>query len=156
MTLFFAGTRGRADDLNKAFPNFQTEPNQTGSGTLVAGGTLVISSVTIADPGRSYKICTGGAVFMSRTLGAATASSIGLEVRLDNNAWSDVDYLTKGLMPTFVDTNFSWSLVAPMRTGPSTYTGAHTLYLLAKNIIGVNQTIPAGDGYDFTAISVPI
>lgn len=130
------------------------EPAQTGTGTLASGATLTLASIAIADPGWPYRITTSGAILWSLGASATVPASVGLEVRADVNAWSDTLYLSKGIHPVFIASNFSLPAGCPTRTPPTVYTGPHTLYLIAKNLAG-GPAVLGTDGYAFHVAITP-
>lgn len=111
------------------------QPTQTGSGSLANGGVATISSQLLADPGWPFYVEAYGVVDFGATL-QGTVCQVGLQ--LDSTTFG-TNRFGFSQSPA-VTANQSFDLASPVfgnSRGLGAQTGgAHTLYLLAKNVAG--------------------
>jgi hypothetical protein len=113
------------------------QPAQTGSGALTSGSTAIIASVAITDPGYPYHVEAVGVIDYGAAL-AGTQCMAALQI--DSATLGTNRFGFAGTEAVTGNVNFDQCTVVEGNTKASAVgalTGAHTVYLLAKNFNGI-------------------
>lgn len=124
--------------------------------TIASGGGGVIASLTIPDPGFTYRIGASASLHFNQSGGASAPCSLGLQFRINATVWSDSSYHSKGLRPVYTNSAFTDMVINPFTMGSATYTGSNTVNLITKNLTSSASLALSADGYTFETVVVPV
>lgn len=121
-------------------------PTQVGSGTLTVGGNgVTIMSVSIADPGFSYRIMASGSCGWGVIAGSVSGALFEVSTTIDSTVYS-TNVLSKGyVLSHSITANFSQPTCHVPLKQSTDQTGAHTVRLIARNSGPSSYTIPAAN-----------
>lgn len=133
-------------------PRVAPDPGITG-GLVASSGERLLATVVVPDIGGAYFLEAGG--HCNVVLSSGSNAAVGIQVRIDGGGvWDDNSWHTGGRVIISDATGFSRSVVAPMRLGPATLTGSHTIQLITKNLAaGPTYTVNTG-GAEFQSFCV--
>jgi hypothetical protein len=119
------------------------KPTQTGSGALASAATLVVMSVSVADPGYAYKLSVSGSADWAVVAAAAPDNLISASITLDSTTYN-VGEIERGYQTSAsIGAGFTQAIVVVSPTTSATLTGAHTIRLIVRNFSATGFTIPA-------------
>lgn len=117
-------------------------PAQSASGTLVPGVDVTCFSVSVADPGYSYKLRAVGTLGWSIPTANQPNLLIGAAITIDSTAFGTGEMRRGYMISASIGGNFTQPSVTASGNS-AVQTGAHTVRMLVRNFSGINFNIPA-------------
>lgn len=133
-----------------ASPYLFAAPTITGISPLTPGGTgHIAASISVADPGFSYRLLCAGALEWAIGVTSGPDLVFSVTVNLDNTAYNAgiIAYVNAYSATAAAFTPQPTAVTAPHPS--AVLTGAHTLRLIGRNHSGVNYILPAPSGSDW-------
>jgi len=118
-------------------------PAQSGSGALASGAEMILASLSVPDPGFSYKLRVNGSA--AWTIPTATSPNllIAAGTTLDSTALSSGQIQRGYQTSASIGSNFTQPTAHVATDSTAAQTGAHTLRLIVHNFAGIAFSIPA-------------
>lgn len=118
------------------------QPAQVGSGTLNVATDLTMKSLSVADPGYAYRVVGGGAIDWGVIAASSPLQLMVASITVDSTGWN-VGQISAGFQVSHSAGGSGTQPTAIATPGNSaSFTGAHTVRLIARNGGGTNFTVP--------------
>jgi hypothetical protein len=118
-------------------------PAQSGSGNVVAGASLVVATVSVADPGFGYKLAVAGELEWVVPGATSPNNLMSVSTTLDSSTFN-VGEIRRGYALSFsLGASFTQPSITAAQTSTAALTGAHDIRLIAHNFSAVTLNVPA-------------
>lgn len=120
-------------------------PTQLASGTLGTATSVTVMSVSISDPGFTYRIKASGSVGWGVVAGSIGGNLFECSITLDSTVYN-TGVISKGFVLSHsISAGFSQPTCQVGMSVTGNQTGAHTMRLIARNSGATSYTIPAAN-----------
>lgn len=120
-----------------------TAGTQSGSGNILTGASLVMSTISVADPGYAYRLIVSGQLEWNISAASSPGNLISLSSTLDSAVYNVGEMRRAYMTSASIGGGFSQPTLAVSPTPTGSLTGAHDIRLIAHNFAAITVTAPA-------------